>query len=115
MKNLLKLSILVFFITAMFSCGSSVNNNLPPQERLQGEWEITEAEGPSSDLNIGTIYTFKDNVMTTGGAASGRFTISDSLIVWDLGSMQMNYVFHFEENTLVLELNSGQKLFLVKK
>ena len=115
MKNLLKLSSLVFIITIMFSCTSSDNSKLPPQERIQGEWEIVNAEGAMSELNIGTIYTFKENIMTTGGAATGEFSISDSLITWDLGNMQMRYVFHFEDNTLVLELNSGQKLYLKKQ
>ena len=115
MKNFVKISILVAVFITIFSCGTSTNSNLPPKDRIQGEWEIFEAEGAASNLNIGTIYTFENDIMTTGGVATGKFTISDSLIVWDLGSMQMNYVYHFEDNILVLELNSGQKLLLKKQ
>jgi len=115
MKNVLKLSTLVFIITIMFACGSSDNSNLPPQERIQGEWEIYDAEGTMSDLNKGTIYNFEGNIMTTGGVATGEFIISDSTIVWNVGTIQMNYDYHFEDENLVLELNSGQVLYLKKQ
>lgn len=115
MKDIFKILVVVISILTIYSCGSGVDSSLAPKDRIEGEWVITQAEGSMSEMNMGTIYTFENGIMTTGGAATGKYTATDSTIVWDLISMEMNYNFHFEDNVLVLELNSGQALYLEKQ
>ncbi len=55
------------------------------------------------------IYTEIDN------KSSVATVLGNIGLVWDLVSMEMKYDFHFEENTLVFSLNSGQTLYLEKQ
>jgi len=121
MRKLVNLFFGLTLVVLISSCGSgnSVDNSLPPAERLQGEWEIVKAEGSSSGMNEGTIYSFEKDVMITGKGGSetkGNFIATDSTIIWEIGNMEMNYGFHFDGNNLIIEpLNSGQILTMEKK
>jgi len=99
---------------------SSCNNaqNQPSEERIKGEWVVTEAEGEFKELNLGTHYTFDGTHLITskdGFEVKGTYTIKPDTIDWKLENMEMNYPYRFEGNKLIIEpIGSGQKLILRK-
>lgn len=120
MKKAINLVMALGLFIAMMSCGNSpvVEDTRAPKERLQGSWEVTQAEGAMSELNVGTTYIFDKTKMTTenGLEISGELQATDSTILWKLETMEMNYSYHFDGNQLIIEpLNSGQVLTLTRK
>jgi len=120
MKKAINLLLALGFFIALMSCGNNslAEDSRSPKERLQGTWEVTQAEGAMSELNVGTTYIFDDPTMTTenGLEISGELQASDSTILWKLETMEMNYSYHFDGNQLIIEpLNSGQVLTLTRK
>jgi len=117
MSSFLKIYILSFIFFT--SCNSDNMKNLTPKERIQGHWKVVEAEGAFAEENIGTNYIFEGNVMKTSSDAgyeiAGSLHLSDTSVVWTLENMEMNYLYRFKDDKLVLELNSGQVLKLKKQ
>lgn len=118
MKKLINLVLSAAFILTIISCGSSsVDSSLPPSKRIQGTWKIVKAEGSMAEMNKGTVYKWDGTTMSTNKndfETTGSFTATDSTIVWDIKIMEMNYNYHFEENTLVINLGGDQKFYLEK-
>jgi len=121
MRKVINLIIVAYIAVLTMSCSnSSVDNSLPAKERIQGQWKVVEAEGAFAEENIGTNYIFEGNVMKTSSDAggfeiTGAMQLSDTSVVWTLENMEMNYLYRFEDDKLVLELNSGQVLKLKKQ
>jgi hypothetical protein len=114
MKKAALLSLSLAVILMSCGGGSPSKSGLPNQERLQGAWEIISATGDMSDLNVGTVYAFEgDNMTTSKGAVSteGTFTSTDSTITWSLSGMDMevNYDYSYKGENMVIELG-GQAL-----
>lgn len=114
------LKIYILSIIFLISCNSSNMKDSNPKERIQGQWKVVEAEGAFAEENIGTNYIFEGNVMKTSSDAggfeiTGAMQLSDTSVVWTLENMEMNYLYRFEDDKLVLELNSGQVLKLKKQ
>ncbi len=111
MRKFLTVIVATIFIASLSSCGGSGSRST--KEDLQGKWEITTAIGSSSAMNIGTIYTFTDDQMSTG-IAEGKFTATDSTILWNVGEIEMNYNYHFDGEFLIIEPNGSGQIFTLE-
>jgi hypothetical protein len=109
-------TIIITLSVIVSSCNNAQNQSL--EERIKGDWVVTEAEGELKELNLGTRYTFDGTYLTTSKddyEIKGTYTIKPDTLDWKLEYMEMNYPYHFEGNKLIIEpLGSGQKLVLEK-
>ncbi|MBX3102707.1 MAG: hypothetical protein KF690_09380 [Bacteroidetes bacterium] len=121
MKNLFL--VLVISIAAGLAACSPKEKS--PEEKLQGKWEITAAEGYMADLNKGTIYELGDQTATISkGILKSEATWKlkgDTLeLTYKNMPSPFNFIYAFEGEKLVLRMNNAnekysQKFTLEKK
>lgn len=116
MKKMKKSIIYVMCVTlstfVFWSCGGGSGS-----EGL-GKWEITEATGEYADMNIGTIYDFKDTTMTmTKGLMTSEATykISGDTIIQTIGSISVKFLYKIEGDKMTYQTVGTDQVFTMKK
>ncbi len=111
----MKLFYLTFALCVLSFTSCQDKSSLPPSERLEGDWIITKTNGDPDDINLGTLYSFHDNKMSTSKndfEVKGDYTATDSTITWQLEDFEMNYSYHFNDDLLHISLSGGQEFDL---
>ena len=120
MKNvvIMRIQFLIILIAAALLVGCQKDDDAPGDPFL-GEWEIVEAMGIAADLNIGTIYTFRDDGSLTvrlGGLSNqGTYVKSASEITITLSGIDLIYTYTLNGTTLTLDNVTSDQVFILKK
>jgi hypothetical protein len=109
------LLLVLFLNCSMFSCNTS-----SPENPLAGKWEIVEASGTLSDMNLGTIYQFgKESEFYTeksGFRNVGHYVLSGDTLKISFGTLLITALISINDNKMDYAiLNSDQKFQLKKK
>ena len=121
MKNSITVILSVIFMAALFTgCGGSKEKS--PSERLKGSWEIVEATGDMSELNVGTIYNFgANNAFSTKKAhveAEGVITEKDDetfTVNFEYLDTDFIYNYRFEGKKLIISIQTSNQEFVLEK
>ncbi len=122
MKNFASYLAAVFLAFLFVSCGEKGGENAASGNSIDGEWTIVSAEGSSADMNVGTVYTFKDGKMSTSKGSitsTGSYTLEGNSLKWkvnDNDNFVMSYTAEVKGGKLIISPeNSGQTFTLEKK
>ena len=124
MKNVVFIASIILSF-CLFSCGNtneSDSSPKTPKDRLNGSWEIVEAEGTMAEINVGTRYTFEGTkrFSTKKGIIENKGDITDISdnhykVIFD--GMQTEYTFNyrFEGDKLIIEAGTEGQVFTLEK
>lgn len=106
----------LFVAMALFvNCGGEKKSDNP----LIGKWKVTEAEGPMSDLSIGTIYNFIDDTNLSLERESfknqAKYKVSGDTISYSVGKITVDANFKIEGNKLTYKIINGSQTFIMVK
>ncbi len=89
--------------------------------KLEGSWEVKSEDGDPKSEQVGTVYEFKGNKLTTskdGINIPGTTEVTDGTFsfLMDGGKDKVMYNYKFEGDGLVISMQDGPQVFhLVKK
>lgn len=108
-------------VVACGGIGKKSEENKAPKERIIGQWEIIEASGAMSELNIGVIYTFTEDgtfKMKSGFESVGKITFLDDngfKVFYESIDAEFVYAYKFEGENLIIEIDGSDQKFTLKK
>lgn len=116
------------FIFALSSCGgesseeSEKEKEKSPQERLDGTWEIIEAEGQMAEMNKGTQYIFDgtSRFTTKKGIIENKGDITDISdshykVIFDNMETEYTFKYKFEGDKLIIEAGTEGQVFTLER
>ena len=110
-KSFISVMILAIVALTFTACGGGSDQGL-------GKWEIVEATGPYADMNVGTIYDFKDTTLTmTKGivVSEANYKVNGDTIIQTIGSISMNFLFKIEGDKMTYQTIGTDQIFKMKK
>ena len=121
MRNSIVVILSVIFMAAFFTgCGGGKEKS--PSERLKGTWEIVEATGDMSELNVGTTYNFGNNnaFATIKGHVEAEGIITEKndetlTVKFDYLDADFIYNYRFEGKKLIISIQTSNQEFTLEK
>ncbi|MBX2814529.1 MAG: hypothetical protein KTR24_00960 [Saprospiraceae bacterium] len=117
-KNSFLLPIILITATTLAGCSKDTEDEGPTDPFL-GEWEIVEATGIASDLNVGTQYDFKmDGSVKVGkGLLSneGTYTRTETEMTITLSGIDLHYDYTLSTTRLTLDNKSSDQIFILER
>lgn len=89
--------------------------------KLEGTWEVKREDGQDKSDQVGSTYEFKGNTLTLnafGMSNPGTTEVTDNTFSFlaNGGKDKVMYNYHFDGDTLVVQMQDGPQIFhLVKK
>lgn len=121
MRNSIVVILSVIFMAAFFT-GCSGGKEKSPSERLKGTWEIVEATGDMSELNVGTTYNFGSNnaFSTKKGHVEAEGVITEKndetfTVNFEYLDTDFIYNYRFEGKKLIISIQTSNQEFTLEK
>ena len=113
MKNyLISITIIAMGLFYFTACGSGGS------DKSLGKWEIVEATGPYADMNIGTVYDFKDTTLTMSKGlvvTEANYKISGDTIIQTIGNISMKFLYKIDGDKMTYQTLGTDQIFTMKK
>ena len=89
------------------------------EDSFYGKWEITDATGFLAELNLGTIYEFRENGTVTldglGLSSSGTFVKTVDELVITISGIDLVYLYTISGKIMVMDNLTTDQIFTLEK